>query len=332
MMKLSTMKIIVDTVDEEWNSPFAEEIAKFWGYDEETVKYYRSSANFIFVFQKEERDYYLRFNHSDERDKETIASEIKILEYLNNKASNIVKPVKSLDNRYIESVKIEKREYHAVVFEGLKGKQYEIEDLDTQQFYIWGKALGHLHKVINNIPKEITVKRNSWQEHIAFMEKSLSEDETLAKKELTEVKRWITNLRITDENYGLIHFDFELDNLRWEDKVISILDFDDCSNYWYVADIAFALRDLFNDNIDLDNRDFKNFIKGYESEFKIDKDLLGDLHWFIRFHNLFTFTKLLRTIDILDLPHYPSWLLDLRKKLIGKVNYYRNLFQKNLDN
>ena len=30
---------------------------------------------------------------------------------------------------------------------------------------------------------------------------------------------------------------------------INILDFDDCSYYWYVADIAFALRDLFEEKI-----------------------------------------------------------------------------------
>lgn len=331
MMKLSTMKTIVDTVDEEWNSSFAEEIAGLWGYDQGTVKFYRSSANFIFIFQKGGRDYYLRVNHSDEREKDTIAEELKLLTYLNNKTSNVVKPVKSLNNRYIETVRTEKGEYFAVVFEGLEGKQYEIDDIDTEQFYIWGKALGNLHKLINNIPNNITIKRNSWRDHLDFIEDSLPEDETPAKRELKEVKQWIDSLEMTDDNYGLIHFDFELDNLRWENNVISILDFDDCSYYWYVADIAFALRDLFEDSIDLTNSDFQEFVKGYESEFKIDKELLNDLSWFMRFHNLLSFTILLRSIDILELTKYPSWLLGLRKKLSGIVDNYRNHFGKSLE-
>ncbi|MFW5981299.1 MAG: phosphotransferase enzyme family protein, partial [bacterium] len=307
MMKLSTMKTIVDTVDEEWNSSFGEEIAGLWGYDEGTVKYFRSSANFIFIFRREGEDYYLRFNHSDERDKDSIKEEIKLLNYLNGETSNVVKPIKSKNNNYIESVETDLGEYYAVVFEGLKGKQYEIEDINTEQYYIWGKALGNLHKLINTIPNDTTIKRNSWKNHLNFVEDNLPEDEILAKKELKEVKKWIDSLEITDENYGLIHFDFELDNLRWENNKISILDFDDCSYHWYVADITFALRDLFEDNIDLTNTTFKEFVKGYESEFKIDKKLLNELSWFMRFHNLFTFTKLTRSIDILDSPDVPSW-------------------------
>lgn len=328
MMKLSTMKTIVDTVDEEWNSSFGEKIAGLWGYDEGTVKYFRSSANFIFIFRREGEDYYLRFNHSDERERDSIEEEIRLLNYLNG-VTPIVKPIKSINNKYIESVKTDLGEYYAVVFKGLKGKQYEIEDIDTEQYYIWGKALGNLHKLINTIPKDMTIKRNSWKDHLNFIEDNLSEDEILAKKELEEVKRWVDSLEITDDNYGLIHFDFELDNLRWEDNVISILDFDDCSYYWYVADIAFALRDLFEDSIDLTNSDFQEFIKGYESEFKIDKELLNDLSWFMRFHNLLSYTKLLRSIDILDYTDIPSWLSGLKKKLSGVVDNYRNSYGNN---
>jgi len=331
MMKLSTMKTIVDTVDEEWNSSLGENIAGLWDYDEGTVKYFRSSANFIFIFRREGEDYYLRFNRSDEREKDSIEEEIKLLNYLNGETSNVVKPIKSLNNKYIENVKTDSGEYYAVVFEGLKGKQYEIEDIDTEQYYIWGKALGNLHKLVNTIPNDMSIKRNSWRDHLDFIEDNLPEDEILAKKELKEVKGWVDSFEITDDNYGLIHFDFELDNLRWEDNVISILDFDDCSYYWYVADIAFALRDLFEGNIDLTNSNFKEFVKGYESEFKIDKKLLNDLSWFMRFHNLFTFTKLTRSIDILDSSEYPPWLLGLKKKLSGVVDNYRNSFGKNLE-
>ena len=64
MMKLSTMKTIVDT-----------------------VKYYRASANFVFYFQKDGRDFYLRCNRADERNKVIIGEEIKILHIIikNNK-------------------------------------------------------------------------------------------------------------------------------------------------------------------------------------------------------------------------------------------------------
>lgn len=326
MMKLKTMKTIVDTVDQEWNSAFAENIAGLWGYDAGTVKYYRASANFVFIFCREGEEYYLRFNRSDERNKDDIDEEIKLLNYLNDKTSNIVKPVKSKEDNYVESFKTDLGEYYAVVFAGLKGRQYEVDDIDTRQYYMWGKSLGNLHKLMDARPHDINIKRDSWKNHIEFIENNLPEDEIQAKKELKEVKRWSENLEITDENYGLIHFDFELDNLLWEDDKISILDFDDCSYYWYAADIAFALRDLFEDDIDLSDPNFKEFVKGYESKFKVDMEQLHDVPWFLRFHNLFTFTKLIRSIDMLDSTGNPSWLFGLKRKLKGKIDTYRNSF------
>ena len=49
-------------------------------------------------------------------------------------------------------------------------------------------------------------------------------------------------LPVDRDRYGLIHFDFELDNLYWRDQTIGMLDFDDCAHYWYAADIAFWLK------------------------------------------------------------------------------------------
>ena len=326
MMKLSMMKRIVDTVDDNWNSPFAEEIAKLWGYDERTLKFFRASANFLYIFQNKGQDYFLRFKSAEEKSEEKIKAEIKILNYLDKYLSNTVKAVKSLNNRYVETVETELGTYHAVVFERLQGKQYEIEELNLDQYYKWGKALGELHKNSNNIPTDITNRRNSWQNHIKFIDNNLPENETAAIKELKEIEQWLKGLEITEQNYGLIHFDFELDNLVWNDGKINILDFDDSANYWYVGDIAFALRDLFKNGVDLNNKYFKGFITGYESEHSLDRNILSDLSWFMKLHNLFTFTKLLRTIDISNSDKYPEWLLKLRRKLTGVVNDYRNSF------
>ena len=326
MMKLSTMKRIVNTVDEDWNSSFAESIAGLWGYDEETVKYFRSSANFLFFFQREGKDYFLRFNSSEERTRKNIEDEINIIKNLNKRANNIVKAIKSKNDNYVESIDTELGTYHAVVFERMKGKQYEIEELDLEQYFNWGKALGQLHKETNNLSEKQRNKRDSCEDHIVFIEENLSENEVKAKAELNKIKNWIKGIEITENNYGLIHFDFELDNLLWEEDKINIIDFDDSSNYWYVADIAFAMRDLFEEGIDLDNKYYNKFISGYESEFEIDKALLDDLEWFMRLHDLYTFTKLLRTVDVSDSNEQPEWLLNLRNKLLGVIDNYRDSF------
>lgn len=69
MMKLSTMKKVLDTVDSGWRSPIADLIMERWAYDAGTLFFWRASANFVFIFKREGISYYLRFNEASEREK-----------------------------------------------------------------------------------------------------------------------------------------------------------------------------------------------------------------------------------------------------------------------
>jgi Ser/Thr protein kinase RdoA (MazF antagonist) len=328
MMKLSTMKKVMDTVDEHWKSPIAERILDRWGYD--SGKYYclRASANFIFVFLKEGRRYFLRFNDTCERDLRTIESEIKILQYLEKENLPVAKPVKSKDSRFVETVETELGTFYAVVFEGLQGKHPEFEELNNEQFFAWGSTLGKLHKALKTMPEELRFERASWKDHLASAQELLPCHETSAQKELEEISRWGESLNVSDDNFGLVHYDFELDNLVFENDMISILDFDDCSNYWFVADIAYALRDLFEDKVDLDNLQFQEFVAGYTKETEVDIVLLEQLSEFMRMHNIVTYAKLLKCVDIPESLDYPEWLSGLRKKLLDKIESYLASFEK----
>src|SRR6056297_3205747 len=100
MMKLSTMKKIVDSLDEKWKSPAAVEIAARWEAEKGSVEYIRSSANFVFTFQKGGKRFFLRFNSISERNKEEIAAEIEILNTLNEQTDSIVRPVSSSNGKF----------------------------------------------------------------------------------------------------------------------------------------------------------------------------------------------------------------------------------------
>jgi len=57
-----------------------------------------------------------------------------------------------------------------------------------------------------------------------------------------------------------------MDNLLWRDDEIGIVDFDDCAYYPFAADIALALRDLWEDKvalIDFEDERLQTFVAGY---------------------------------------------------------------------
>jgi Ser/Thr protein kinase RdoA (MazF antagonist) len=327
MMKLSTMRKVVATVDAEWRSSFAEKILERWGYDEGTVYYFRASANFLFIFKKEGKTYFLRFNDASEKELSTIDSELKILEYLRNQPVHVALPIKSLAGNFIEIVEHELGTFYAVVFEALPGKQFEIEDLGMSEFFEWGRTLGKLHQLFKEMPSEYQAARASWRDQLSAIERHLPPNEVDALKELAEIKLWAMSIPETSENVGLIHFDFELDNLRWINGEFAVLDFDDCLRHWYVADIAFALRDVLKNGYDPENALILEFIKGYQKQTVLNANSIKELPMFIRMHNLVTFSGLLRTVDIKDSTNLPEWLGNLKNKLEAYIDHYRSTFK-----
>ncbi|WP_425445869.1 phosphotransferase enzyme family protein [Dethiothermospora halolimnae] len=324
MMSLRLISKILNKVDEEWRCPFVEDMIKLWGYDPNSVFYWRGSANFVFVFKKQGRTYYFRMNHSSERDIDHIKGEIQLLEGLLEKGMKVSKPTKSLNGKYIETFETELGTFYGVVFEGLKGILHKFEDLKEEEFYNWGKALGHLHHTMKK--QQPNYNRKSWKDNLAYIEDMLCEEDIEAKKELGRVREQLESLDINKENFGLIHYDFELDNLIWQDNSVQILDFDDSAYYWYGADIAYALRDIIEGTRIIDKEKYNYFIKGYRKETDIDDVMLEKIPLFMRFHNLMTFARLSHAVDILDEKGHKESIIHVRDRLTDIMNNLRKGF------
>lgn len=248
MMKLRAIEWLDDTVDSELHSPISDRILQRWGYEPHTAQYFRSSANHIFHLDSTQDKRWLRFVGSDERKLEHIEAEIEVLRFLKDRSLRVAQPLPSLSGRYVETIETEAGRFYAVLFDGLEDKQYGIEDLPMEGFANWGKSLGQLHEAMKQIPQWIRDGRPEWQDQLSAVQRSIAENNRDILRELTEVLKWMNTLPVNDAIYGLVHYDFELDNLLWDGNSVGIVDFDGCVNLWYVSDIAYALRDLFEDD------------------------------------------------------------------------------------
>jgi Ser/Thr protein kinase RdoA (MazF antagonist) len=323
MMQLSTMRALVDTLDDRWQSPIAEEIAGRWPYDPGTLFYWRASANFVFIFKQKERDYILRFNHASERTLAYIQAE---LDYLNHLAAHEVPVAKAIPSRagkLVESVETSLGVFHAVVFDTLPGEHREFGELTPEMFVAWGRALGTLHLAAQSYQK---AGRPTWQDHLSAIKELLSSEEKGARELLEGAERQLQALSVHPGNFGLIHFDFELDNLLWCEERLGIIDLDDAAWYWYAADIAFALRDLFGDNaaqVDLHHPSFLAFVQGYRQVREIPQEEVERIPLFLQLHNLRSFARVSQVVAEPAQDDDPAWLAELRQKLARKVKDYR---------
>jgi Ser/Thr protein kinase RdoA (MazF antagonist) len=322
------MKAIMDQVNEDWTCPLAEQALEKWGFDPGSVYFFRASANSLFVFRKEGQRYFLRLSHTEDRAYQTLEKEVHVLLFLKAQPNvSVAEPVRSNEQQYIERIETELGSFFAIVFKGLEGDPFEMEELEENQFVTWGRTLGELHKALKGVSKETANGRPSFAAHIKTVRQTLPTQETSALKELERLSQWAEDLPIDPDHFGLIHYDFELDNLVWRGETLGILDFDDAANYWYVADIAFALRDLFEEKVDLESPSFKAFMSGYTEVVTTDLTLLTQMEEFLKWHNLRTFTELLQVVDLDVTETDPAWLVNLHEKLVLKLKTYRKSFE-----
>lgn len=329
MMKLTRMKRFYDTVSNERRSPIAEEIAGRWFEDSVKVTVVRASSNFITHVETPEKTCYLRFNHSTERTREFIEAELTFIQHLTSQSIHANRPITSLSMRLVETVPTEMGDFHGVLFEAIQGKQYESDELNLEKFSAWGSALGKVHKestglVVPGIP--------SWKDHISRIRSIVPMSDVVIWRELDSVEKKLNALPVEDGIFGIIHYDFEMDNLLWNENSVGIVDFDDCAYYWYSADIAYALRDLYEDQVDrfnIEDERIQAFLKGYRSIRPISDRDLSHIPLFIRLHNLYTYARLYRSIKDKPIPDEPTWARNIRGKLRKKNETYREDIEMN---
>jgi len=326
MMHLGLMKRFFDTVDGEWRSPVAAQIASAWVSRDCDVRILRASANFVCVVQTPESRTFLRFNHASERSPEAVAGELEFISYLSGRGVRAALPRPSRAGRLVESVSTDLGLFHAVLFEALPGAHLAFDQLTLQEFSRWGRSLAQLHQAARGfIPHD----RPAWQDWLSMVRAGLPPAETAAWRELGYVEGVLSGLPAGD-SFGTIHFDYELDNLCWDGTSPAVLDFDDCGPHWFTADIAFALRDLFEDRssaVNLEDERFQSFVSGYRSLRPIDETALRRIPIFLRWHNLVSFARIAHSLSGGPAENEPEWLQNLRRRLVSIQDGYRREFE-----
>ncbi|MGN7385796.1 phosphotransferase enzyme family protein [Sporosarcina sp. SAFN-015] len=322
MMKLSIMR---DFLESDESKALVHGLLEKWGFDHDSVQFLRASSNFVFVFERNGEKHILRITPNGDRNK--LMEEVSFLSFLSTNGVSVNIPERSKNGNMVEEAKNDLGIFQAVVFRFLSGVHYEIEELSDRRFYLWGEALGHLHNCSKQFVKMDSTS-NDYVQQLAELDSFLPQSESLARKELETIKALLMTLEINEDNYGIIHFDFELDNLIWDDDNVQMIDFESNLEHWYTADIAFALRDLFNGDVDLSNSSFQLFLEGYRSKMHVKDEEIDTIPMFLRFHNLITFADLLRTVDVEKDLHNPQWIEGLRKKLDSKLDEYRDGFTR----
>lgn len=293
---------------------------------------FRASSNAVYPFYLKEKEYcgklyssekcYLRISPVKEKRKENIYGELDFIQYLNQCGYPSLRPIESNNKHMIETIDYMGETYYASVFREVAGKAIEDIQITEQVIYQYGKALGRLH-MFSSKYKPGLYSKWTYQDALDWMQKVLLSlgDQDLALRECLDVSEKLSRLEKTEKNFGLVHYDFEIDNVFYDEKSQScyVIDFEDGMVHWYGLDIEQAIDSLC-EVLDRENmQEAKQiFLDGYASEWDISYALLECLPLFRRFVDLYSYVRLSRVMNE-KYEDEPEWMRNLRKKLQEKI-------------
>jgi len=154
-----------------------------------------------------------------------------------------------------------------------------------------------------------------------------------ARRFLREAEIWLAGLPTSLDDYGLIHWDFCIDNLAWEEEDqqaghYHIFDFDDAAYFWYAADLAFALDDILEMPQDQRDRIMGTFLAGYRAIRPAIDPWIDEIPRFVRFMHIFKVARVMHALAPADPALDPLWMAELRIKFEKWFAEMRALFAK----
>ena len=324
MMKFTTLWAFDQAIDTDGSNPIATHIAGRWRHDPGTVRFFRSSANVIYILTVDGERCFLRCAASTERSRETIEIELAVIEHARDAGISVVRPLRSIAGAFVETVETDIGPVHAVLFQGIPGEHKDPASLSDTELRAWGACVGKLHAALATVPAASNRKPPGWK----VILDSATRGSAAVRQEGERISAILQALPQDDSTYGLLHNDLELDNLIWRDGVPTVLDFDEYSSGWYLTDIAKALDEVFDNGETVGGPGIQSFLAGYRSEHDLDDRHLALLPEFSALIRLQTWALLDRAIDLSPEDVDQDWM----KSLIVRLSDYQLEYETSLVN
>ena len=312
-MNVDLMKKVVDDFDD-GKDVVGTKLIKRWMHDEGSLKLWRASSNFIYVFRENDERKILRVTPDAERSIDLLLAEMDFTDHLRKKGILIPKPIPSYDQNKIETLITDFGTFHGVVFNFIEGDCIDDHnEFDETRFVEWGRILARIHEAALSFKPRSNRKRKTWEDDIEMAIGWLPQEEKELREKLQSIKEWIKSIP-QDEFYGLLHYDVEPDNIIWTEKSYYIIDFDDAAYYPFVADLSFALEEIRKEEPDVEGEMLYKFIKGYTSVKSLPKDWEYQLEQFYTLMDIYKYARVIHAYENTEPKTDREWTQKMRER------------------
>ncbi len=285
------------------NDVLANELAGLW-FEKDTYRvfFYRSSANVLYLVVKDDGKYFLRYSPKEEKDISNLETEISLLLFLDKNKLNVNKPIPSKTGKYIHTY----QDYYVSCFKEVIGKTLDDVEVNEEICFEYGRLLKIFHKYSKAFGE------SKLRNHFSVLNWVDSQIDNQAIKNVI-AKNIDEYKELSQANYGIVHYDFELDNIIYNESntCLSVIDFEDLMVHYYDVDVIKALlsMDEYGEDYSIDVVNLKKaFLEGYgQTNFVMNR-----VH--LLFIDLYKYARI--TYSLAGIPkEKPEWMNGLISKL-----------------
>lgn len=271
-------------------------------YEIETISYFGGFENFIYMYEKDDSEYVLRFVHSDHKHYDYVLAEIEFIDFLAHHGASVSTVIHSVNDEIVEKITIDADSYFSVsAFTRGLGEGIGNRRQNPKTWEKIGEQIGLLHKLTKNFHPEH--KRPMWQDDTLYQiaDKVLVAEHKPILEVLKQHINKILEMPKHIDNYGLIHTDLHFGNMVMDEEFnLTFFDFDDSSYKHFISDIAIVIfypfiytNGTFKEKNDKIVWLLKNFFRGYNIHNHLPVEELKRLEDFLKLRELTLYTVII---------------------------------------
>ena len=201
----------------------------------------------VTVSRNGEKQYVLRFSALGDRSENDYLAEAEFVRFLAENGAPVADVIPSVRGRLVETVEDDGKTLYVSLFAYAKGMlladngyRYREGAPLSEYFYNTGKALGAIHR-LSKAYAPVHRRPDYFDKYnMESLDRLIPDEFGKLKTAISKRLEAFRALPRDKDRYGLVHFDYSDGNwyIDMETGAITVFDFDNCMNCWYLFDLA----------------------------------------------------------------------------------------------
>ena len=201
----------------------------------------------VAVSRNGEKQYVLRISSLGDRSENDYLAETEFVRFLAENGAPVADVIPSVQGRLVERMEADGKAVYASLFAYARGMliadngyRYREGAPLGEYFYNTGKALGAIHR-LSKVYVPVHPRLDYFDKYnMTYLDHLIPEEYSELKTAIAKRLDAFRGFPKDKGCYGLVHFDFSDGNyhIDMETGAITVFDFDNCINCWYMFDLA----------------------------------------------------------------------------------------------